>query len=186
MLPVIETERLILRTPTLGDERPLNQAINDSLPELQRWMPWASEPSLEPTIQFVREGIESWRNEQQRDFPMVVIHKESQEIIGASGYNDRSNPNVPFFEVGYWLATKYTGQGLATEMVRALTHFAFEHLQAVRVQIVTQVENTRSRRVAERCGFKLEAIMHNYCVDCLTERPADDLLFVCFEPSHLY
>lgn len=28
MLPEIETERLILRPPKLGDEKPLNQAIN--------------------------------------------------------------------------------------------------------------------------------------------------------------
>ena len=40
MLPEIETERLILRPPKLGDEKPLNQAINRSLSELQRWMPW--------------------------------------------------------------------------------------------------------------------------------------------------
>ncbi|MCL9683862.1 GNAT family N-acetyltransferase [Legionella maioricensis] len=185
MLPIIETKRLILRTPTLGDERPLNQAINESLPELQRWMPWASDPSLEPTIQFVRAGIESWRDEDQRDFPLVVVHKEYQEIIGACGYNYRSNPMVPLYEIGYWLMTKYTGLGLATEMVTALARFAFETLHAARVQIVTQVENIRSRRVAEKCGFEIESRLHHYCIDCVTKKPADDLMFVCFDPHQL-
>lgn len=180
MLPEIETERLILRPPKLGDEKPLNQAIHRSLPELQRWMPWANDPSMQPTIHYVKEGLTSWGSDAPRDFPMVIIHKESQHIIGASGFNDRSKPEVPLFEIGYWLETAYTGQGLATEMVQALTRFAFESFKAARVQIVTQVGNEASRRVAEKCGFILEATLKNYCVDSLSGKAADDWVFVCF------
>jgi hypothetical protein len=50
MYPVIETDRLILRPPHTGDETPLNEAINRSLFALQRWMPWAADPSFEPTM----------------------------------------------------------------------------------------------------------------------------------------
>jgi hypothetical protein len=74
-------ERLILRPPQLGDEKPLNQAINRSLPELQRWMPWANDPSMQPTINFVKQSIISWVADAPRDFPMVIIHKKSQHII---------------------------------------------------------------------------------------------------------
>ncbi len=178
MLPVIETERLIIRTPMLGDEIQLNKAINESLPEIQRWMPWAKDPSIEPTRQFVTSAIESWRSEQQKDFPMVAVHKETQKIIGASGYNDRSNPLVPYFEIGYWLATEYTGRGLATELVQALTGYAFDSLKAARVQIIMQVENTKSIRVAEKCGYQLEARLHNHGVDCRTGKPSDDLVYM--------
>lgn len=185
MLPVIETERLILRPPQLGDEKPLNQAINRSLPQLQRWMPWAKDPGMQPTIQFVKDGIASWLSENPRDFPMVLIHKESQQIIGASGFNDRSKPEVPLFEIGYWLDTDFTGQGLATEMVSALTRFAFHSFHAARVQIVTQVGNDTSQRVAEKCGFVLEATLKNYCIDCVSGKPADDSLFVRFNAKDL-
>lgn len=50
MHPVFETDRLILRPPQLEDEMPLKEAINRSLPALQRWMPWAADPSFEPTM----------------------------------------------------------------------------------------------------------------------------------------
>lgn len=180
MLPEIETERLILRPPRIGDEQPLNAAINRSLPELQRWMPWANDPGIQPTICFVKAGVSSWESETPHDFPMVVIHKELQQIIGASGFNARSIPEVPVFEIGYWLETTYTGQGLATEMVDALTHFAFESFKAARVQIVTQVGNKASRRVAEKCGFILEAILRNYCLDSLSGKPSDDWIFARF------
>ena len=183
MLPKIETERLILRPPKLGDERPLNQAINRSLPELQCWMPWAKDASMQPTIRYVKEGILSWEAEKPRNFPLVIIHKESQQIIGSSGFNVRSKPEIPLFEIGYWLETTYTGQGLATEMVRALTHFAFNSFQAARVQIVTQVGNQASRRIAEKCGFILEATLKNYCEDPFSGKPADDCVFVRFSAA---
>lgn len=180
MLPEIETQRLILRPPKLGDEHPLNQAINRSLPELQRWMPWANDPSMQPTINFVKEGINSWGSGVPRDFPVVIIHKESKKMIGASGFNDRSKPEVPLFEIGYWIETAFTGQGLAAEMVQALTRFAFESFKAARVQIVTQVGNEASRRVAEKCGFILEATLKHYCLDSLSKEPADSWLFASF------
>ena len=180
MLPVIETERLILRTPKLGDEKPLNLAINRSLPELQRWMPWATDPSMQPTIQFVKNGISSWASGEANDFPMVIVHKETKQIIGASGFNDRSKPEIPMFEIGYWLETAWTKQGYATEVVGSLTDFAFKSFNAARVQIITQVGNETSRRVAEKCGFILEATLKNYCLDCISGKPADDWMFARF------
>ncbi len=66
--PVLETPRLILRAPQLGDEKPLNEAINRSLPELQRWMPWAKDPSIQPTIYYVKDGIASWSSK-----PLVIF-----------------------------------------------------------------------------------------------------------------
>lgn len=55
---LIETPRLILRTPQDGDAKPLNQAINNSLAELQRWQPWALDPSLKTTEKFINDSIE--------------------------------------------------------------------------------------------------------------------------------
>jgi len=181
MHPVIETQRLILRPPQLGDEIPLNDAINRSLPALRRWMPWAVDPSLAPTMRFVEEGLVNWQSDKPRDLPMVVVHKASQQIIGASGFNERSNPQVPMYEIGYWLDTQYTGLGLATEVVSALTTFAFESFKAVRVQVIMQADNMASKRVAEKCGFALEAILKKYRLDCLSGQPVDDCVFVRFD-----
>ena len=185
MLPQIESERLILRPPQLGDEAPINQAINNSLPELQRWMPWAQDSTMAPTVNFVKDAIEQWASESQGDFPLVIIHKETQKIIGASGFNNKSKVEVPMYEIGYWLETKYTGQGLCSEAIKALTKFAFETFLANRVQIVTQVGNVASRKVAEKCGYKLEATLKNYCVDPLSGNPADDWIFARFDATGL-
>ena len=40
----VETERLLLRLPVARDARKFYKAVNESLPELRQWMPWAVEP----------------------------------------------------------------------------------------------------------------------------------------------
>lgn len=56
-LKQIETPRLIIRPVQLGDEIQLNQAVNNSLESLQQWMPWANDPSLETTRDFIQKGV---------------------------------------------------------------------------------------------------------------------------------
>jgi RimJ/RimL family protein N-acetyltransferase len=89
------------------------------------------------------------------------------------------------YEIGYWLDTQYTGLGLATEVVSALTTVAFESFKAVRVQVIMQADNVASKRVAEKCGFALEAILKKYRLDCLSGQPADDCIFVRFDAEGL-
>lgn len=179
-IPIIETARLIIRPPKLGDEIELNQRINESLPELQRWMPWASDPSIGPTKQYVENGVKNWASDKPLDLPMVIIDKNSKKIIGASGYNDRSDISIPKFEIGYWIATEFAGLGLITECVEALTRYAIEELKAVRVQILMDANNKQSQRVAEKAGFALEAKLTNFRLDHVTQKPANELIYVRF------
>lgn len=176
-MPVIETERIIARPAKYGDAIEINTAVNTSLTEIQRWMPWAQDQSLEATEQFVAGSVKSWSSENQRDFPMVIILKDIGKIIGASGFNDFSNPDVPYYDIGYWLETEHTGKGLATELVTALTDYAFSEMQAKRVQIRAQKENIKSRAVAQRCGFLLEAEMQASIRDCASGDACDGMIY---------
>ncbi|WED42995.1 GNAT family N-acetyltransferase [Legionella cardiaca] len=185
MFPIIETQNLLLRPPQTGDEFPLNNAIQESLPELSRWMPWAQDPSLKMTKAFIDNHVDCWGMDNQRERPFIVLLKQENCIIGASGYNDQSDPFVPYYEIGYWIHSNYTGKGFATELSIALTYFAFEQLKAVRLQICCQAENHQSRRVIEKCGYQLEATLHNQCLDLSTGKPADRLIFSCFNTQKL-
>lgn len=143
IMVIIETERLIIRPPKSEDTKPVNLAINQSLNELSRWMPWASDPSLEATEDFIKCGIQSWKEHKPKVLPMIIELKSTGEIISASGFNEKSNFAVPMFEIGYWINTKFAGNGFITEAITAITRFAFEHFSAVRVQICAQKEISR-------------------------------------------
>ncbi len=116
----IETPRTLLRPVQPGDEIGLHDAICGSLDALRAWFPWAQDASLPASQNFVERAGLSWKGAPVVDFPMVVIHKKDQKIIGASGYNNRSDLEKKCYEIGYWCDVSYQGQGLVTEWVHAL------------------------------------------------------------------
>src|SRR5262249_23649796 len=67
----------------------------------------------------------------------------------------------PRFEIGYWVRRTREGQGYVSEAVRGLARFALRTLGAQRVEIHCSHRNERSQRVAERCGFTLDARLRN-------------------------
>ncbi len=182
---IIETERLLIRPPKSEDAKQVNMAINESLDAISRWMPWAADTRFETTERFIKRGIQCWEEPQPKELPMIIELKSTGEIISVSGFNEKSNFDVPMFETGYWINTRFSGNGFITEAVIAITRLAFERFSAVRVQICAQKENIQSIKVAIRSGFTEEAILKNYRLDCLTKKPCDEVVYACFEKKML-
>jgi RimJ/RimL family protein N-acetyltransferase len=78
--------------------------------------------------------------------------------VGGSGLHD-ADWELRQFEVGYWGRSSFSGKGLVTEGVRALTDHALEVLGATRVFLTTDTQNVPSWKLAERAGFELEGIL---------------------------
>ena len=155
----IESARLLLRRPAQDDVSALNAAIVDSHPELNVWMDWAVKPqTLEETADFVGRSEKSWQEETELN--LLMVEQGSGEIVGATGY-PRLDWNVPAFEIGYWVRSDRVGRGYASESTWALARHAFAVLKAKRVELRMDDRNERSGAVAERFGFKLEAILRN-------------------------
>lgn len=152
-----ETERLLIRSPRPGDGSMLMEAVGESLEILKPWMPWAHNPlTPEGEEAIVRRMHANFL--MREDLPLFLLKKESGEFVGGSGLH-RFNWDVPYFEIGYWVRTKFEGQGFVTEAVVGISNFAFEKLFAERVEIRMDNRNERSWRVAERANFKLEGVL---------------------------
>lgn len=158
----VHTERLILRVPQAGDGQDLFEAVSESLDELRAYLvslPWvAAEPAVEASEAFARNGQANFLA--RRDFPFLMIERATGRLVGATGLH-RPVWSTPKVEIGYWVRTSAAGRGLVAEAVEALQAYAFAELGVVRVEIVTDAENLRSRRVAERCGFRLEGVLRH-------------------------
>ncbi|MFK7800764.1 MAG: GNAT family N-acetyltransferase [Anaerolineae bacterium] len=156
----IETERLIIRSPQPGDGTAVHQSACDSQDFLKPWMVWAVELPDE-------QGYEKWARQNQIDFiarknmAMIVILKADGKVIGGSGFHNL-DWKTPSFEIGYWLNPNYTGKGYMTEVVNALSDFAFDTLKAMRVEIRCADTNKASAAVAERAGYTLDTIFKNH------------------------
>ena len=158
----IDTERLLLRPPQTGDGSLLFAAITESLPELRRFLaslPWvAAEQTLESAELYCRNAQANFVA--RKDLPFLLFEKATGQLVGASGLH-RIEWSTPKAEIGYWGRVSRARNGFISEAVEALSVYAFKHLQAVRVELITDEENEQSRRVAGRCQFTLEGILRN-------------------------
>ena len=160
---VLETERLMLRRPTLADVRAIARLANDRrIAENTRRLPHPY--SQDHAVEFVR-SIATEKRE------AVFLIENNHAPIGMVGV-DRRAPETP--ELGYWLGVEHWGQGFATEAARAVIDFTFEEFDAEHLISGARVANPASRNILEKCGFqwsgvelhRFEALGSSTPVDC--------------------
>ncbi len=86
----------------------------------------------------------------------IALKSEPGHLIGCCGgkwTETRCNRSVEF---GYWIAEPHWNRGYATEAVRALVPFLFEHFAPQRVQAHVNAVNRASARVLEKAGLSYE------------------------------
>ena len=149
------TQRLVLRPPSPENAAAIQEALEESFSELHVWMDWAvTLQSFEDTKTVIERARA--RYEAMEDFSIHAFLKDTGKFVLSAGLHPL-NWGVPKFEIGYWCRTSMQGRGYVTEVVKELTAAAFRDLAAKRVEIRCDSRNQRSRKVAERAGFRLEA-----------------------------
>ena len=154
-----ETERLSIRSPLPSDGQEMHAAVRESIEELTPWMPWPKEHrTVDDSEASTRRARVAFL--QRSELRMHLYLKGTHTLVGSSGLQG-IDWEVPKFEIGYWCRTRFTGRGYVTEAVRGITAFAFDALEARRVDIRCDSLNHPSVRVAQRAGFELEGELHN-------------------------
>jgi ribosomal-protein-serine acetyltransferase len=169
-----ETERLLIRSPLPGDGHAVYEAVMESLVTLQPWLqfvhPIPSEEDIEESIRSARAKFIT-----REDLRLHLYDRHSGSFLGSGGLH-RINWTVGRFEIGYWLRDSASGKGYMTEAVNGITKFADHYFQPNRMEIRCDSRNLKSRQVAERCGFYLEATFRKNSVDT-SGNLQDDLIF---------
>jgi RimJ/RimL family protein N-acetyltransferase len=141
-IPVLETERLVLRAPRFEDAKAIAQIANDRrIAENTARIPHPyGQADAEAFIETVAKGEE-----------MALLIAREDEPIGACGLATVEGGGV---EVGYWIGAPFWGNGYATEALQAIIDHAFTDLDIAAVHGGARVTNPASRRVLEKCGFQ--------------------------------
>lgn len=159
----IDTGRMVLRPPRVGDGAAHYEALAESIDTLRRFLaslPWVAQaPSPQASELYCRKSQANFIA--RTDLPFFGFCKATGRLLLSCGLH-RPDWSVPKLEVGYWCRVSETGRGYVSEAVNALTGFAFEVLAAARVELVTDAQNLGSRKVAERCGFALEGVLRQH------------------------
>ncbi len=150
VVPVLETERLILRPLELADA-----------PAIQREFPhWEIVRHLNPVIPwpYPDDGAESY----VRDIALPAMARgeawhwslrpkvDPDLLIGVISLLEGEDENR-----GFWIARDWQRQGLMTEASIAVTDYWFDVLGKTILRAPKAVENEASRRISIRTGMTL-------------------------------
>jgi RimJ/RimL family protein N-acetyltransferase len=145
-IPILKTERLVLRAPRLADVKAIAQLANDRrIAENTARIPHPY--SVDDAEQFVAAV-------NRRDGEACFVAICTGKPIGICSIDLREDGA----ELGYWFGAPYWGLGFATEAARAVIDYAFDDLGHQEVLAGARVSNPASRRVLEKCGFQWTSV----------------------------
>lgn len=161
-LPQLTDGRILLRPHRPEDCEAMHAAITESIQEVSPWLQWCHAGySREEAESFIKLAGEAW--EQQTHYPFAILAVEDGAFLGGIGINHVVKLNR-LANVGYWVRTARTRQGIASAALRLVAQYAFGPLGLTRLEIVCIPTNAFSRRVAEKVGAKFEALSRNRIV----------------------
>lgn len=121
-------------------------------------MPWCHPGyAVEETRSWLAAQVQAFREHTAFEF---AITSDEGAYLGACGLNqiDALNQRA---NLGYWVRSPATGQGIATAAVKLLRDWGFAQTGLVRLEVLIAVGNAASRRVAEKAGAVYEGTLRS-------------------------
>lgn len=150
-VPVIETERLVLREWRDTDVNPYARICAD--PQVMRFMVPARGLSHAEAAYDVQGLREHWAKHGFGHW--AVEEKATGALIGRTGIKRHADWDLDpeNTEAGWFYARRFWGKGYASEAAREVVRFALEELGSPEVISIAHPANAGSRRVMEKAGL---------------------------------
>jgi RimJ/RimL family protein N-acetyltransferase len=129
-------------------------------PQVMTWIPGGAWDRSQ-TQRFITRMIDLRERQDLCIYPVLL--KESDRIIGHCGLNRLEGG--PEIEIAYLFDEPYWGQGLATEIARAVLGLAFQTTDISRIVAVAFPKNVRSIAVMERIGMRPMGVARHFNAD---------------------
>jgi [ribosomal protein S5]-alanine N-acetyltransferase len=175
--PIIEGQKTVLRLPMNGDLTAWKTLRHESRAELKPYEPsWpAHELSRSGFIARVKQA--KTLASDREAFQFLIFTKNSSVLIGGITLGNIRRGSAQTGEIGYWLGTKYWGQGYMRDAVLTVLKFAFDNLRLHRIEAACIQSNIRSIALLQHCGFHYEGSARAYLE--IDGRRQDHHLYAC-------
>jgi len=148
-------KHLSLKPTEVADAEPLFDLVDANRKHLKPWMPWVDATA---TVADERKFIEMMLTKQAKGevfIATIVVDGEVAGMIDVHNISDARHNG----EIGYWLAQDYVGKGVMTKALERVEEIAFTELDLHKLNLCADVANQRSRAVAERRQYHLDATL---------------------------
>ena len=182
-VPPVETARLTLRLPVLGDHREWARLRRDSAEFLRPWEPLWTPDELSRATFRSRIRSQTAQVAQGRSLPYFLFERRTDTLVGGLTVSNIRRGVAQAGTLGYWMGRPYAGQGYMREAVEAVCRALHGPHGLHRIEAATIATNTRSIALLERCGFRCEGVARAYLK--IADRWQDHLLYARVESDPL-
>lgn len=148
---------LLLRPWRAEDADALIEVYRDRV--LRRWTRFPVTTRAEAR-HWLAEAEEGWES-RRYGFAVLEPLPHGDRLVGNVVLKNVT-PGRQDAEVGYWTAAAARGRGVAPHALEAVTRWAFDRFTAVgltRLELLHQVDNPASCRVAEKTGYRFQEVL---------------------------
>ena len=170
MLRLSLSDECYLRLLEESDAEELHALIDANRARLTPWMPWAAGQELDGTREFLR--VAQRQVDDNNGLQTAIVC--GKRIVGVIGFHAVNWPHRST-SIGYWLDEKHEGRGTMTRAVQTLVDHALSVWMLNRVEIRVAPQNTRSRAIPERLGFRQEGTLRQ--AERIGERYVDSVVY---------
>ena len=154
-----ESSKYIVRKFESSDAESFYVTVRESIDELAYWMPWCSKDyAFSDAENWIKTSIDFWAN--NTEYPLGIFDASTGAVIGGTGIN-HINRSYRIGNIGYWVSSPYTGQGVARCAAQQAALLGFNELGLTRLEIVVLTHNIASQHVAMSLGAALECEARN-------------------------
>jgi ribosomal-protein-alanine N-acetyltransferase len=160
--PVLESDRVVLRTPQMSDYAAWAELRAASREFLAPWEPlWSNDELSRASF---RRRVRHYLRDLREDvgYALFVFSATSGALVGGLTLCNVRRGVTQSCTLGYWVGAKYARQGYMTAAVRAVIPFVFDSLELHRLEAACLPSNTASIRLLEKTGFQREGLARRY------------------------
>lgn len=160
--PVLESRRLVLRTPGSNDYVPWAELRAVSRERLVPWEPAWSRDEL--TRSAFRRRLRHYQRDlrDETGYAFFMFRREDQRLVGGLSLSNIRRGVTLAVTLGYWMGLPFHNRGYMTEAVDTVLPFVFGTLWLHRIEAACLPSNQASIRVLEKCGFEREGLARRY------------------------
>lgn len=143
-IPVLTTERLILRSLSDRDTREIFLLRSDPL--INKYLDRQLSNNLDDALKFIE------RIKKNNLFYWAIVQKETEGLIGTICLFDFSEGNKKC-EIGYELLTEFQGKGMMREAAKKIIEYSIQMLGIKTIDAYTHQDNQSSTNLLRELKF---------------------------------
>lgn len=154
MMPIIESERLIINGGKLEDYVRVNEYDFNRLQDINGVFEYVK---LDPNV--VRSWFEPFEEhmieiEKKNHYSFIIYRKTDNEPVGMMGF-DRNDEKLKSIETSVYVHPNYWGNGYMEEAMNAVMKYFFDNELFENIIYSYVDENKKSEKLCKKLGFQL-------------------------------